>query len=242
MRADIRTSNTCLQLATAGSAAAASATSQARLRPSRFAPRTRSRASPIYERTGEPRLPRVCTRQELESPRFMVVRRGQKAGNDRHEPSGGVQEARRDRLEALRHGLGARAGCHTLLRGRYKVSHVASHSSSRAGGPRPNAPHREKRCCFRIIPGGVPQGLRGGPGGGDWGALICPGIWRPKGRRPGPGGEVGSRRRRAAPVGRGCEARAAPATQAYVSYVEETGRRATKQTRPNGAARARPGS
>ena len=41
--------------------------------------------------------------------------------------------------------------------------------------------------------------------------------------------------RRAAPVGRGCEARAVPATQAYASYVEETGLHATKQTRPNGA-------
>jgi hypothetical protein len=41
---------------------------------------------------------------------------------------------------------------------------------------------------------------------------------------------------RAAAGGRGCEARAAPATQAYVSYVEETGRAATKQMRPNAAA------
>ena len=31
---------------------------------------------------------------------------------------------------------------------------------------------------------------------------------------------------------------AAPATQAYVSYVEEPGLRATKQTRPNAAARS----
>ncbi len=47
-------------------------------RASGFAPRTRGRTSPIDGSTEEPRIPRVCTHQEMKSPGFMVVQRGRK--------------------------------------------------------------------------------------------------------------------------------------------------------------------